>query len=209
MTAPGAPLPIPVIAQSARNAGIPPGAPLYTAVAIAMAESYDGDPRAVSKPNADGSVDYGLWQINSQHADLMPGADRLDPQVSAQLMAQLSYGGTNWTPWTTYTSGAYLTKMPAVMAALAGKTIDPAPITSSPAGARQAGLLDQFSALDTVFTFLTTTAGWVRIIKVAGGSLLVVMGGWSIVKQTDAYASLQATAAGAGKVAAMIPKVPV
>lgn len=71
------------------------------AAAIAMAES-GGDPNAFNR-NRNGSVDRGLWQINSIHG----GLSTFDPMGNARAMASISGGGRNWNPWTVYKSGAY------------------------------------------------------------------------------------------------------
>jgi LysM repeat protein len=67
------------------------------AAEIAMAES-GGNPNAISPTN-----DYGLWQINGSNGSLAT----LDPFANAKSAIILSGNGTNWGPWTTYTSGAY------------------------------------------------------------------------------------------------------
>ena len=69
----------------------------FTAAEIAMAES-GGNPNAVSP-----SGDYGLWQINGSNGALAT----LSPSGSARSAVILSHDGANWSPWTTYTSGAY------------------------------------------------------------------------------------------------------
>jgi LysM repeat protein len=69
----------------------------FMAAEIAMAES-GGNPNAVSPTN-----DYGLWQINGSNGSLAT----LDPFANAKSAIILSGNGTNWGPWTTYTSGAY------------------------------------------------------------------------------------------------------
>jgi len=67
------------------------------AASIAMAES-GGNPNAISP-----TADYGLWQINASH-----GAQAtLNPAGNAEAAVSISGDGSNWTPWTTYTSGAY------------------------------------------------------------------------------------------------------
>jgi hypothetical protein len=68
------------------------------AASIAMAES-GGNPNAVSPTS-----DYGLWQINSSN---MPGQSMLNPYANVREAISLSGNGSNWGPWTTYTSGAY------------------------------------------------------------------------------------------------------
>jgi LysM repeat protein len=64
---------------------------------IAMAES-GGNPNAISPTD-----DFGLWQINASNGALAT----LNPLQNAKSAIQLSNNGTNWGPWTTFTSGAY------------------------------------------------------------------------------------------------------
>ena len=69
----------------------------YVAAEIATAES-GGNPRAISPTN-----DFGLWQINGTHGALAS----LDPIANAKAAVIISGNGSNWSPWTTFTSGAY------------------------------------------------------------------------------------------------------
>jgi hypothetical protein len=84
------------------------------AAAVAMAES-SGRP-GVSHRNSDGSIDRGLWQINSVHGSLST-FDRLG---NARAAVRISGNGSNWSPWTTFTSGAYRRFLSAAQAALGG-----------------------------------------------------------------------------------------
>jgi len=69
----------------------------FIAAQIATAES-GGNPNAISPTD-----DYGLWQINASH-----GAQAtLNPTLNAEAAVSISGDGTNWSPWTTYTSGIY------------------------------------------------------------------------------------------------------
>jgi len=70
----------------------------FIAAQIATAES-GGNPRAISPTS-----DYGLWQINSSNA---PGSEMLNPYANVREAIALSGNGTNWSPWTTFTSGIY------------------------------------------------------------------------------------------------------
>jgi hypothetical protein len=72
----------------------------FMAAEIAMAES-GGNPNAISP-----TADYGLWQINISNGALAT----LNPLQNAKSAVTLSDNGTNWDPWTTYTSGAYAGK---------------------------------------------------------------------------------------------------
>jgi LysM repeat protein len=67
------------------------------AASIAMAESS-------GQQFATGAVgERGYWQINPNHGSL----STYDPLGNAKAAVIISDGGTNWTPWTTFTSGAY------------------------------------------------------------------------------------------------------
>jgi Lysozyme like domain/LysM domain len=78
------------------EAGGNPGS-AETAASVAMAES-GGNPNAFSPTD-----DRGLWQINAGNGAL----STFSPSGSARSAVVLSDDGTNWSPWTTYTSGAY------------------------------------------------------------------------------------------------------
>lgn len=88
-----------------------------TAAAIAMAES-GGNPDAVGDTTITppfGSV--GLWQINvAAHPQYDPQSLH-DPNTNAAAALVISNGGTNFEPWSTFTSGAYRQFMPAAQAA--------------------------------------------------------------------------------------------
>jgi Lysozyme like domain len=70
----------------------------YIAAEIAMAES-GGNPSAISPTD-----DFGLWQINGSWGRLAT----LDPRANARSAIYISADGTNWSPWTTYQTGAYI-----------------------------------------------------------------------------------------------------
>ncbi len=100
------------IARYARDAGFR-GHDLTTAVAIALAESA-GDPRAHNDVPPDDS--YGLWQINMigalgpdrrHHLHLDSDRELFDPRTNAEAAYDISGRGASFTPWTTYTGGAY------------------------------------------------------------------------------------------------------
>jgi len=89
----------------ARGAGIPENQ-LATCVAIAMAES-SLNPLAVNDKNSDGSIDRGLWQINSVHCQPKGpyNAQALfDPAYNAAAMAAIYRAKGNWSDWSTYTT---------------------------------------------------------------------------------------------------------
>lgn len=100
------------IAVYASGAGFS-GSALPIAVAIAMAES-SGNPQAHNPRPPDDS--YGLWQINMYGSlgparraqfGLSSNSDLFDPATNAAAAFAISGGGASFTPWSTYTNGAY------------------------------------------------------------------------------------------------------
>lgn len=71
------------------------------AAAVAEAES-SGNPLAQNK-NTDGSIDRGLWQINSIHGKL----STFDEAQNTMAAIKISSNGSNWHPWATFNTGAY------------------------------------------------------------------------------------------------------
>jgi LysM repeat protein len=68
-----------------------------TAASIAMAESS-------GRQFATGGVgERGYWQINPNHGSL----STYDPLGNAKAAVIISDNGQNWSPWTTFTSGAF------------------------------------------------------------------------------------------------------
>lgn len=92
------------------------GQSLLTAVAIAGAES-GYHPDSLNNNPSTGDYSVGLWQIN-YYDGLAPGRTRQfgppsaltgvnGAQANANAAFAISGGGRNFSPWTTYTSGAY------------------------------------------------------------------------------------------------------
>lgn len=88
-----------------QNGGGRAAAPV--AAAIALAES-GGNPNATNY-NSNGSIDRGLWQVNSTHGT----QSTYDINGNTRAAISISSNGSNWSPWTTFTSGAYRSFLPA------------------------------------------------------------------------------------------------
>jgi LysM repeat protein len=71
----------------------------FIAAEIAMAES-GGYQYAHSPTN-----DYGYWQINGSWGPVLA---TYDPWGNAHAAIIISHDGTDWYPWTTYVTGAYI-----------------------------------------------------------------------------------------------------
>ncbi len=92
------------IQNYASNAGFS-DSDLSTAVAIAMAES-SGNPQALGDPIL--GVSVGLWQINLHAHPEYSQQELFDPQTNANAaFAVYSKAGSDFSPWSTYKSGAY------------------------------------------------------------------------------------------------------
>lgn len=82
-----------------RHGGDP--AQANVAAAVARAES-GGRPDATNRSNGDGSVDRGLFQINSVHG--ASSTYDLDANVAYAVQLQRAQG---WKPWVAHETGAY------------------------------------------------------------------------------------------------------
>lgn len=78
------------------------------AMAIAQTES-NCNPGATSPTNYDGSIDRGIMQINSIHADMVGGelSTLYSPAINIAVAYRI-YAANGWRAWSSYTSGAYL-----------------------------------------------------------------------------------------------------
>lgn len=85
------------------------------AAAIAMAES-GGNPNSINNNPKTGDLSYGYWQINMigslgpsrrRQFGITSNTQLLDPLTNAKAAVMLSNGGSNFTPWSTFKSGAF------------------------------------------------------------------------------------------------------
>lgn len=91
--------------QLAANAGFQ-GADIDTISRIALAESGGNPTNRYTTPREDS---FGLLQINAKAWGYPMAEASLDPQTAFNNAYKISKGGTDFTPWTTYTSGKYRT----------------------------------------------------------------------------------------------------
>jgi hypothetical protein len=80
-----------------RSAG---GAYSSAFIAAEIAEAESGGRQYATGP----AGERGYWQINPDHGSL----STYDPYGNARAAVIISNDGRNWSPWTTYTSGAYI-----------------------------------------------------------------------------------------------------
>jgi len=87
------------------------GNAMIISVAISTAESgrrywahgHNGPTRGCSQ----GSIDRGLWQVNDCYHPGTSNRCAYEPRCNAGAMRQISSGGTNWRPWSTFNVGVY------------------------------------------------------------------------------------------------------
>lgn len=76
------------------------------ALAVAIAQGESGFRTDATNSNNNGSIDRGLFQINSVHSQY--NSTRLfDPVYNTNAAWNISSNGTNWNPWVAYTNGRY------------------------------------------------------------------------------------------------------
>lgn len=162
------------IAKVASDAGFP-ATELPTAVAVAYAES-GGNPQAKGGPNKNGSYDYGLFQINSVHSQLLSSGDWADPAANARMAYQV-WKGSGWKAWSTYNNGRYQT-VPAEYRQASwnlgdlGGGVFGSPL--NPGGGFSP--LSGIDAIGHVFSTLSDGSWWRRVGIVAAGIGLLVIG---------------------------------
>ena len=134
------------------------------AAAIAMAES-GGDSTAQGH-NTNGSIDRGLWQINSIHGV----QSTLNVIQNVKAAISISNNGTDWGPWTTFTSGAYKQFLSGANASA------PSGFTNTTIGTGTTAAASAVSSTLGFFENLFTAKNLVRAIEVIVGGLLLLLG---------------------------------
>lgn len=128
-------IPFITLAEILSDAGFPAGAAQQKGCAVVASES-GRNPAATHinyKRNADGSyvldangnkivdsIDRGMWQINDKAHPEVSDEDAFDPVASTKAALRISTGGTNYSPWVGFSSGAYQAHMEAAAVALDG-----------------------------------------------------------------------------------------
>jgi cell wall-associated NlpC family hydrolase len=93
------------LADMMRKAGFPED---QIGIGMAIAKGESGwNPRATHN-NSNGSIDQGIFQINSIHKARYAGQDIFDPQTNINVAYQVwKDAGGSWRPWVVYQTGKY------------------------------------------------------------------------------------------------------
>jgi hypothetical protein len=173
------------IAGAAKAAGFPANE-LATATAVALAES--GGETTATNRNTNGSVDYGLWQINTVHGSLLSQGDKFNPDDNAKMAYTVwSRAGNKWSPWSAYNNQRYRTFLPQASLAAAAPTATPASATipnPTPGGAAMAAAGGTADILSLI-SGLTSGGLWTRIGAFLLGGILILFSLWKLTGAGD------------------------
>jgi hypothetical protein len=165
--------------------GNPQAAP--TAAAIAQAES-GGGANSYNR-NTNGTIDRGLWQINSVHGT----KSTFDVMANARAAVNISNNGQNWNPWTTFTSGAYKRYLNGAPGGNSGGGIaipKGSGGTATSGNATNADLVSTVTGIDWLHT-VDVFGNWVAYIAMVGmGGILLAVGLVMIVRTTAVGAAV-------------------
>lgn len=151
--------------------------PIVVATAVGLAES-SGNPDTTHH-NADGSIDYGVWQINDRaHEALFTQYPQWWSVTNANMaFAVWSAAGNSFSPWSSFKSGAYLVHMPAAQAARSqagNPTGQGTVVTNNPLVNATNGLLGIAQKVFAAGSWLSSRQNWGRVALVGlGGAALV------------------------------------
>ena len=192
-TSTGGTLSVAQIASAMRAAGWPEDA-IPTGIAIVLAES-GGNPRAVNTANRNGSVDYGLFQINTVHGSLLSRGDKFNPVDNARMaLTVYKQAGNSWKPWSTFNSGKYKDFNSAVagFGFLDDVAID---VARGAVGAAQT-VKQATTGVQQVMEVVTSPTLWMRVLLVLLAIFLIIVGTVVLLRKPIAQAGSMGAKAG-------------
>lgn len=186
------------IAQAAAAGGFT-GNDQIIAVAVGLAES--GGNASATHHNSNGTIDYGLMQINSVHSALIASGTWSNPNDNMR-MAKSVKDSSGWKAWTTFSTGAYLVYYSRAAAAVkkAGNApaSTPASVPTQPVGFTPgAGL----APLGDFLKFLVNPNSWRRIGMMVIGSLMLMFALFKMTGDNRLSGTTKAIAGAAAKAA--------
>lgn len=176
------------IANIAKASGWTSASDIARAVAIALAES--GGRSDATNHNTNGSVDYGLWQVNSVHG--FPVGELLTPTGNGRYAYRV-YQSQGWNAWTVYRTGAYLVFLPrgnavAAKASGSGSVNDPPIHTDWPSFPGT----DFYNSLTGIIKWITNPHNWQRVGMFILGLVLVIVGLFKVTGDNKLSATTKA-----------------
>jgi hypothetical protein len=192
------------IAQAARAGGFP-DEHLVTAVAVALAES--GGNEGATNKNTNGTVDYGLWQINSIHrADLVSGSWNVPADNARMAYNVFKRAGNSWWPWYAFRGAKHIKFLDRATTAVKTVGSSNAPSTTAstvPAVSTQpVGISEVAGELKQALNVLTQKNFWIRTGISFAGAVALILGLIWLAKSTVLSAAIPQ----AGKVLKAVSK---
>lgn len=181
------------IKQAASDAGFK-GKDIVIATAISMAENGSHEPDKTHK-NSNGTTDYGAWQINSVHKDILASGNWKDLGDNAKMAyAVYTAAGNSFMPWYTFDDRKgghpYLEHMKAAeKAELSTKPTDEK-LERNSAGAND--LLNTLNPVPEVLSFIRKGAVPVGVFVL--GLVIIILGIWFVIKNTAPAKALKTVA---------------
>ena len=151
---------------------------LERGISIVLAES--GGRIDAKNRNLDGSIDRGIWQINSRWHKEVSDVCAYNPECSTVQAFRISKNGKSFSQWVTFTSGAWIAYQPRAreaMKEIVGK-IPEKPRDASDWTSVDLGdvLGEPWKVLNQVLSALLNPAFWIRVVQVGGGAILMLIG---------------------------------
>lgn len=152
------------------------------AAAVAMAES-SGNANAHNAIPPDDS--YGLWQINMlgslgtsrrKSLGISSNSQLYDPGTNARAMVQISSGGSNFSAWSTYTSGAYKKYLQGSSTSATDADFSQANSITDIPGETAAAAKDVAGIVIDAANWMVNPSNWLRVAYVVGGVTVVLVG---------------------------------
>lgn len=180
------------MAVALRRAGFPiPQIPVM--VAIGLAES-GGNVLAENHSNRNGTVDYGVWQVNSVHGFNPATLLTLDGNAAA---AKTVYDKQGLGAWSTYNSGSYRPFLTAGTAGASSPDATAAPTT----GVQNLGVPNPLNAYDwlkQVGSIITSGDFWKRAGIILLGAGLIILAAYMYTREqvTSVISNIKPTGGG-------------
>jgi hypothetical protein len=154
--------------------------------AIAMAESQGV--KNCQHLNSDGSIDRGPFAINSKWHPEVPDSCAYSLSCSAQAAREIAGGGkggavkdVDWSPWTTYKSGAYKEYLQNYKTSYPGKSTGQK-VASGPVGDAVASVTDPLASLVGTLGILFQASTWFRVGKVLLGAVFLIIVAYQLLR---------------------------
>lgn len=144
-------------------------------IAVAVSKAESGWRTDATNHNTNGSTDYGLWQINTVHSDLLKSGNWQDPQSNAN-MAHSVWASSGWGAWTVYKTGAYVPFLAQAQAGVAAANGGNISLPSTGTTAENVGIIGDTKAAIKVASILGEPAFWIRFGMFLIGGLLIILG---------------------------------